>query len=371
MVAFAYLVPFITCLILKFGFQFGGEWKYYFWIIFIGEAVVAGLHYIFYYSATRSEEYIGSLVQRIQYEEPWTELQSRTVTRSDRNGKTYSTTEIRHVYHPERYHFVTSIGSTINTNGRFYHYVLMQWEVKPFPLSWAGSNIKGGIRYGYAAVMPFTLGVKFDDQRWVSVTEKHSYVNKIKNSNSIFKHRKIDRKDAFELGLYDYPRIGLFHDAECLLSNTYPVDEDIRSLFRRFNGKYGAQLQMRLYILVFPTSKGVGITELQKTYWKGGHKNEFVICLGISSSGKVEWARAFSWTDNQQLEVETANWFLKNPDLNWHVFYQWFVSHSGNWHRKEFSDFKYINVSFPLWQILTIYGVSILENLIALKVVLS
>ena len=66
----------------------------------------------------------------------------------------------------------------------------------------------------------------------IPITEEHSYVNKIKNSNSIFRFEDISRKTATELGLWDYPDnygydmspiLGLMlivqpmNDSECLM----------------------------------------------------------------------------------------------------------------------------------------------------------
>lgn len=369
MIAFAYLLPLITCIILKFGFQFEGEWKYYCWIIVVGETVVGALQSLFYFISTSDKEYIGSLVQQIQHEESWTELLSQTVTRRDLQGNTYTTSEIRQKVHPEKFYFQTSRGSTINTTAYFFDYVLETWKVVPDSISWQGRHIKGGIRYGTKASMPMSMSMSMmssDDPRWVSVTEKHIYKNRIKNSNSILKYRYISKEAAEEMRLFHYPEIDHLHDTDCILVRDVQIDEACRNMFRRFNGKYASNVQMRLFILVFPASIGVGISELQRAYWQGGHKNEFTICIGLSPNSKVKWARVFSWTDDQRIETETANWFLQHPDIDWKAFYHWFIRESAGWKRKAFSDFKYINISLPLWQVFTIYTVSVFENIMAL-----
>lgn len=358
MIVFAYLLPLAAALILKTALDYGGDWKTYLWLVAGGEAFVAGLHYLFHYQQTSVREYLGSLVSRLHYEEPWTELVPQTVTRRDSRGNTYTTVRMRHVYHPERYYFDTSRGSTINTDGSFFRYVADRWGVVPTRVYWRNANIRGGIRYGLDAAAPAIAdGEAIDDVRWVGVTESHRYSNRIRNSNSIFKYRHISRKEAQALGLYDYPAIQ-GHEAPAVLSRDVNIDFRIRQKFNRFNGALAPLRQMRLYILVFRAESGVGMAELQRAYWQGGNKNEFVVCLGMTPEGRVEWATAFSWADSQELETATADWFMRNPQVDWDEFHSWFARESAGWKRKEFSDFKYIGVNLRLWQVLTLYGLT-------------
>ena len=371
MLAFAYLIPLLACLVLNLGFHYTGEWKVYLWIVLAGEAVVGLLHVIFHYARTHTKEYLGSLVADITYEAPWTEIQHYTVTRKDSRGNTYTTVQTRYIYHPERYHFNTTRGSNISTDSDFFNYVIARWGVEPTTVRWTSPRIRGGVRYGENAEMPAVAGQPYaDDTRRISVTETHKYRNPIRNSNSIFKFPRIPRKRAEELGLYDYPEI-LRHDMPCVLSNDVLIDFEVREKFRRFNGFHAPAAQMRLFILVFPAEKGVAITEYQRAYWQGGNKNEMTICIGVNPDDTVEWARAFSWADNKQLEVEAADWLLTHRQLDLDAFHDWLADNYWRWERKQFSDFKYISVSLSLWQILTIYGMSILENALAIKIALA
>lgn len=370
MIAAAYLLPLFACLVLNVGFHFRGEWSDYLFLFLTGEVVVAALHYTFYYFRTHAEEYVGSIVKSLHYEAPWTELVPQTVTRRDSRGNTYTTVQIRHVYHPEKYYFTTTRGSSMGTDAGFFYNTVNLWGVSPERCQWVGSRIRGGVRYGLNASMPSTVPMMVDDVRWVSVTEPHNYKNKIRNSNSIFKHRRISRKEARELGLYDYPAI-VHHDAPAILSKHFPVAPDVFDRWRRFNGYWAPSRQMRVYILLFKASHGVGIAEMQRAYWQGGNKNEFVVCIGLDDDGTVDWARVFSWADSQQLEVETADWLVSHGKLDLHAFHSWFVAASGSWKRKEFADFNYLLVPLRLWQVLTLYAVSIAENALFIYILLS
>lgn len=190
------------------------------------------------------------------------------------------------------------------------------------------------------------------------------------SSNSIFKFEKIDAKQAEEIGLYDYPSIRDF-DAPCILSGSIPVSDSVRSLFRKFNAYHAPQWQMRLYILLFEASKGISVSEKQRAYWQGGNKNEFVLCIGMADENTIEWARAFSWADEQEREVSVSQWLMDNPIIDWEKIYDYLTIALCSWKRKEFKDFDYININLPLWQIITTLTLCATENFLALYIAIN
>lgn len=371
MIAGIYLLPVFACLLLRFGFDFEGKWTTYLWILVAGEATVGSLHLLFYWLRSTGTEYLGSLVESIHHENEWTEIILRNETRRDAKGNSYTVTRTEYRKHPEQYYFFNTRNKRTGTDSRFFNHVRNLWGLSPHHDVWKGSNILGGERYGqHYRASDMDSFDRDNPAYWVPVTEKHRYRNRIVNSNSIFRFEKISKKDAKEENLFDYPGI-IMHDAECILSEDFQIDEETRSLFRKFNGRHAPSREMRLYVLLFPAEKGVGVTHRQRAYWDGGNKNEFIICLGLTGEGKVEWANTFSWSDNQQKEVETTTWFLQHPEFQWQEFHDWFLIHSSDWKRKEFSDFRYINVSLALWQMIIMAACSILENIVAIRIALT
>ena len=368
MVFVAYIIPVIACLVLSLGYNYRGT---YLWIIIFGEGTAGFLHWLFYDLYTSSTEYLGSMVQDINHEDSWTELVEKTETKTDNKGKTYTVTRIEERYHREKYYFNTTRGSKIDTDCVFYSYVRDLWRLPRHHLTWSGSHIKGGVRHGSRYVRSdFDCEDREDSKYWVPVTESHSYKNKIRVSNSIFKFEKIDKASAAEMGLLDYPAIRSY-DAPCVLSKDCVVKSSTDELFRKFNARYAPEFQMRLYILLFDSDRSIAITEMQRAYWQGGNKNEFVVCIGLRNDCEVAWARAFSWADEQVKEVETAQWLMRNPKIDWHEFHDWLRCHLTDWKRKEFKDFDYINVSLPLWQILCILAGTVAENALAIYLALN
>lgn len=367
MVAIAYLLPAIACLLLHFGFRYGGDWTAYAWIFGCGEATVGLCHWAFMRSFTSCEEYLGSTVSSIHYEAPWTEVVVRYETRTDSKGRTYTVARRTYVYHPEKHYFRTTLGSSITTGRAYFARVRDTWGVAPRHDTWAGPHIRGGVRvghhYNFADLPPACIT---DIRYWIPVTEAHRYTNKIRCSNSIFKFEKIEPAEAREHGLVDYPPIRDY-DAPCILSAEVPVPPFADDMFRRFNGGVAPRSQMRLYIILFGPERSVGVSELQRAYWQGGNKNEMVVCIGTDASGAdVRWARAFSWADEQQLETDLSQWLMKGSKLDWIALYGWLDTNIVRWKRKEFKDFDYIHVSLPLKHFLWILAISVAENALAL-----
>lgn len=371
MVGIIYLVPVLACLLLHFEFDYDGKWTAYLWTILWGEVTVGLLHWLFYKVYTSRTEYLGSMVRDINYEESWTELVEVSETKTDSKGNSYTVKRIEERYHKEKYYFHTTRGTKIKTDYGFYSFVRDLWKLPCTELSWSGNHIKGGVRYGSCYEMSdFDETERENPKNWVPITESHSYTNKVQASNSIFKFEKIDKKQASEMGLLDYPAI-YSHDAPCVLSNDILVPKAVDELFRKFNARYAPEYQMRLYILLFDSSKGISISEHQRAYWQGGNKNEFVVCIGMKSNVEIEWARAFSWADEQSKEVKTSEWLMKHSNIDWEKFYSWLRWNLMDWKRKEFKDFDYISISLPLWQILIIFLLSIAENALAIYLIVS
>ena len=366
MIVVAYILPVIACLLLHFEFDYEGPWTTYLWMIIFGEGTVGLLHWFFYDMHTSSTEYLGSMVKDINHEDAWTELVEVKETKTDNKGNSYTVTRIDERYHSEKYYLHTTRGSKIDTNFSFYCRVRDLWGLPANTLRWTGSHIKGGVRYGsFYTIADFKEEERENPNNWVPVTESNSYRNKVQASNSIFKFEKIDKKTASEIGLLDYPAI-YSHDAPCVLSNDILIPPALDELFRKFNARYAPEYQMRLYMLLYNADRGISISEQQRSYWQGGNKNEFVICLGMNSKEEVEWARAFSWADDQIKEVETAQWLMQHSNVNWFDFHAWLRWHLIDWKRKEFKDFDYISITLPLWQLLSIVFLTIAENSFAI-----
>ena len=368
MTAFLYILPLLSCIVL---FMITGsyyEWHVYALVV-VGSMAFTGLiHWLMYRHRTRSKEYLGSFIYSIRHDDAWTERQEYTERVSDGKGGYKEVRRVRYIYHPEEYQYYTSIGSSYSFNRRDYDNIRNLWGTSCHHGQITGSHIRGGVRhyqtYEYDDLLSeLPTSDPFEDRRvyrtMIPITEEHSYVNKIKNSNSIFRFEDVSREKVAELGLWDYPD-DYGYDMSPILG--LDVDDATDEQFRLFNAYYGAMHEIRLFFIFFDSSRqGIEVAEKQRSYWKGGNKNEFVVCLGISN-GIVEWCHAFSWMDEPVLSVKIEDYFRTNPTLDLMALHRWMREHLDEWKRKEFSDFKYIRVGLNTLQYWLLFALTVAAN---------
>jgi hypothetical protein len=126
----------------------------------------------------------------------------------------------------------------------------------------------------------------------------------------------------------------------------------------------GGKRQFRLYILIFK-DKSIEISEQQKSYWQGGNKNEFVLCLGYNTkTNKIDWCNPFSWCDKPTLEVATKRYFREHNTLDISKYGDWLANNIKLWKRKQFKDFDYINVEMTDGQTIALFIIILLADII-------
>lgn len=359
----AFILPFITAIFLLIFFRKETTLKEYFLLIipsiivfFVTRSIMVGVN-------TTDTEYLGDYITKVRHYDEWDEWIVRRCTRTVSNGKTTTTQTYDcsyRQYHPERWSYFDSKG---NEHWLYYkhEYDLIR---KRFGTSERFIDMKR--RY---------YRIDGDAQEYVwngtestayTVTHSHKYTNKIQNSRSVFNFTEISDYEADTLGLYDYPNI-INYDQNPILSQNYTVPESQECSIRYLNGYYGSKYQFRLYVLLFPYDKGIEISELQRSYWLGGNKNEMVVCLGMKDSTHIGWCNAFSWCDTPKLDLATEQYFTENDTLDL-TAYSKIVRQclsDGYWKRKEFDDFSYIKPELSNTQhiilliILMIYNVGI------------
>ena len=122
---------------------------------------------------------------------------------------------------------------------------------------------------------------------------------------------------------------------------------------------FGDQREIHAYILLFPDSKKLEITARQRDYWKGLHKNEFVVCLGLQGR-KVAWCNTLSWMDAPTLDLAVKDYFHHHKeDIYLPSFIQWLRDNLYLWKRKEFHDFKYLGRKMSLGETILYWAVTL------------
>ena len=362
MVAFLYLLPILTCLFLYLQGPTWLEWPYYVGVVLLSWAVTALVRYLLMRWHLRDIEYLSSYLVGVRHYDSWTELvvyyEERQVPAGrDSNGNIIYRTErirrTRNVYHPDEYYAYTNTRKQHSIGRDYYREVAGLWNTREHfvPVSHVNAVIDGDAQeYLFSDVFDLpgssfnpTLLSQGDSYKFVVMTEESAYQNKVQGSHSIFRFQDISKEKAKELGLYDYPKV-VGRTQNPLIGREF--DEDTVNMFRLFNAYYGYEHQIHVFVLFFE-GKDETIVDKQRSYWEGGNKNEFVVCLGMNGD-TVDWCQTFSWMDEPVLGVKTEDWFRQHPQLDLCAFNQWLCENIGSWKRKEFKDFDTSRPTSPL-----------------------
>ena len=352
MEVFLYIIPFITSLVLLTAFRKETVWWEYVLVIVPPIIFTLLLKLIMTSIDATDTEYLGGYALRATHYEDWDETVMVAHTRTISNGKT-TTTQTYYVperkYHPDRYSYISSLDSSEHFVSKEV-YMAIKKKLNA-PSQFRDMHRKYRTKDGDAHDTYWSGNIK----DMYDITVPHLYINKAAASNtySIFKENPIKRKQAMELGLYDYPQIDRFEIQNPILGDS--LDTESVQAIRTINAIYGKPYQFRMYICLFH-NEPMEISELQKRYWKGGNKNEFVVCIGMANDSTVAWSNSFSWSDSPKLEVLTRDWFIEHPILNLPEYAQ-YISEKipNNWERKSFEDFKYINIELSKAQLIVLF----------------
>lgn len=305
---------------------------------------------------TRDTEYWGSYAVEAAYYEDWDEkvvyyenVQERTGT--DSKGRpTYRTKQVRKTridYHPAYWELRDSGGATLGIDSSRFDELCRRWGSREFVDLGRDYHMNDGDKY----VAKFTGR---DDQLEPVVTV-HTYKNKVQASDSVFRFKDVD---PTTYGLYEYPKPDNHYCPSILGGGGKNFAEGNRKLDVA-NAKMGASKQVRMWVLLFQ-GQPIEAAVDQENHWKGGNKNEFIVCIGHRGA-TVEWAYVFSWTEVEDLKVRARQQAMSMAELDLSAYADWLIPEIGaHWRRKEFADFNYLTVTSPGWAIAVVYIVTAL-----------
>ena len=343
---FVLLIPGILCaLLVLVSKRLGKEdWIPMTWIsLGISELILLITILVMEQGNFNDTEYLSSYYVKVRHTDKWDEYIHRTCTRqvpdgTDSEGNTVyreETYDCSYVEtHPERWLKYDVNGNEEYIDREEFNYLRRLWHSK---------EVFVDMHRDY-----YTIDGDAQDYYWCgewlhckTFTWKHTYENRIQGSESVLKYREIKQDEAKELGLFEYPDVTWKNNDPSPILGFKPGPYATQKI-KYLNSMYGKEKQIHVFILVWPESAGVQITEDQKAYWQGGNKNEFVICIGIDKAAKVKWANCFSWQDDTELDVRCRNWLLEHGRLDINALGEWIIKNLGLWKRKEFKDFSYI-----------------------------
>jgi hypothetical protein len=363
-----YSLPFIISLFLLIFFKKYIVWWEYIALITLSIFFTWAFRAAFISCMETDTEYLGGYITRITHYDEWDEWITRTCTRTVHDGYDKDGKEITHEeeydcsyrdYHPEYWAYTTN-----TSEWEHYFSNKAEFDRAMRDLGYPKMVFRDMHRDYYKIdgdAQDYFYDGKPEHVRAYVWT--NTYTNKVLASHSIFKFEDISDEEADSLGLFRYPDIRV-HDQDVVLG--FQPGIVTHKYFKYINSVYGAKKQFRIYVLVF-RDKPLEISEKQKSYWQGGNKNEFVLCLGYNTKkGTIDWCNPFSWCDKPELEVATKRYFREHPRMDLSKYPKWLESHLHLWKRKEFKDFDYIENELTKGQ-----GIALLIIILIMDIVAS
>lgn len=356
---FAMLVPVVTAAVLLLFFRHRTVW----WEFTVPFAISVVMIVVGKCSVEKlmvtDVEYWGNKGITAEYYEDWDEevpcshpkYCTRTVTRTDGDGNTHTETETyqcgwEHLYdvdyHPE-YWVVNSDGvGCFPTTKDHFENLCRRWNNRTFVDLHRNYHSNDGDEY--------VTAWDGKDETIEPIITKHFYENRVQAAtNSLFNFTEVFEEDVATYGLFDYPVI---EGASCpSVLGEGPRKGAADEYLNRMNAKLGAPKQLRLWLLVYK-NQPMQAAFLQRDYWKGGNKNEFIVCVGTNDQWEVTWCRVISWTEVGTLKATVEGDVAAMPKLDLEKIARVMTTECERaFVRKEFADFSYLTVEPPGWAV--------------------
>lgn len=344
MIWFNMIIPIIAIIVLVIFFKKKmAIWEYslVFLIPFIGIFIAK---YASIYSQSHATEYLDSYLVSAEYYEYWSTWKHRTCTRTNcvGSGKTRSCHTVSYdcSYCDENQpHWVAydNMGKSYNITQEHFERLCRIWGKRQFVEM--NRNINHHWNCGVDGNKYITSydGV-FDHTQ--PVCNKHSYENKVQCSKSIFNFQKVDKRDIINYNLVNYRKDFDRFNYDPVYGIIQP---DATKRLNIWNSKLGTFKQVHMNIIIFK-NQPIMAAELQKALWKGGNKNEFILCIGINDSKQIQWTKVISWTEQELLKLQVER-TVANMEFNLTNIVDTMAFHvQKDFKRKEFKDFKYLNI---------------------------
>lgn len=368
----ALIIPVLTAVVLYFFFNHKTIW----WEFIIPFAASALLILIMKFASETSQttdtEYWGEQIINAIYSEPWDERVScrHPISCShpeyckDKDGKEYqcgyqhSNDGYYHDYdvdyHSEYWEINTEFGNSERVSQTEFNRLVNKWGNKVFEDKHRKFHSIDGDWY-------VTYFPKQDDKIECYVSQ-HFYENRVQASHNVFNYPDVTDEEKKLYGLYEYPEIYGGYKQIGILGYGDTTQNTAENKVQIINAKLGPKKQVKLFIIVF-RDKPEESAYYQECLWKGGNKNEFVLCIGVDNLMNVKWCKPFSFTENQEIKIECRNYVKHMGKLNLSKTVDFLKDEiNKNFKRKEFAEFSYLTVEPKDWQVVLTFILTLLLN---------
>jgi hypothetical protein len=335
LIYFCLIIPIAAVIILAWKFSAKMAWWEYLLVFGIPLIAIVIAKYTSVATQVMTKEIWNTYLTKATYYEPWNEYihQACYQTCTDKDGNTYSCNpyDCSYVqYHPAYWEAMDNTGRKTSITSKFYSELCVTWNNKYFEEMHRSYHTIDGNAYNTVKDTSF--------DHIIPRTTVHMYENRVKCSRSVFNFSEVDSEDVRSYGLYKYPPEPEFGYNPIL--GFYNPKASAR--LQKYNGLLGSMKQVHMMVLVFK-DQPVQAALLQESYWKGGNKNEFILCIGIKDTA-IQWAKVISWTEVDELKIRVEK-EVQNMPLDMIKIADYMAGQvRAQFQRKHFRDFSYISV---------------------------
>jgi len=354
----AMFIPLLAIIILAIFFNKKMAWWEYLLVLAVPALIILGIKSGVESAQVRCTEYWGAYLTKGAYYEDWDEWITETCYRevpcgTDAHGNTKWCSESydcsHSEYHPAYWEVTNSIGETFHVDSAYFEKLCKLWGKRDFLKMNRDYYTKDGNAYttAFDSVLDHTI----------PTTTKHVYENRVQASHSIFNFREFKKGEASKLGLYDHPGIDGFSQGSIL----GPLSTDPNGRYIEYVNAYaGRPSKVKVFILSW-VGKPEDISFQQEAYWKGGNKNEVVVCIGLNADKTIEWCRVFGWSKNEQMKIEVRNFVMAQINVPLDVLAQLLTQQfEHKIIRRDFREFSYLTVDPPTTAVVWTFILTIL-----------
>lgn len=373
---FLMIIPIVACIILMLFFTKKIVWWEYALLLGVPLFIILCTQGCAETALKRDTEYWAEHAIKAEYYEDWNEKVScrhpeyctRMESYTDSKGQTHMRTVTYQCgwqhpydvdYHPEYWILVTNIGNSYGIGKYEFDKFCKLWNSRFFVELNRRYHTDDGDKY------VSNWDMKFDHIE--PFTTEHTYENVVQAANSIFNFVEVDTSIY---PVYEYPEIRsyrsnpfLFNKVERKFINLNQI-ETAGLYLERWNALFGATKKIKVWVLLFDDKSSIINGHMQESYWKGGNKNEFVLCIGLNKNNTIRWTYGFSWTDVQVLKVDVRDiaqsGSVFNPE---YVAVELSKLLQTKWIKKSFKDFNYLTVETPPFVFFLTLGIIILVTI--------
>lgn len=324
-------------------------------ILLIPIACIFGIKVIAQNSLMYTTEYWNTIGVRTEYYQAWDEYIHRTCYRTVSTGKTsytvpYDCSYVDH--HPEYWMLLSNRGEEIEIPKEKYNELVSRWKVAP-----AFQDMQRNY-HSYDGDMYHAEWPNFFDTM-EPIASQHTYKNKVKHSDNTFGFVQIEPKKE---NVLEYKKPDGY--TGYYIYNWTNAEDQM--LLRRWNAQLGSSKKVVMMIIVYD-KKDISEAFKQESYWRGGNKNELILCVGHSSS-TITWTKVISWTPQTVLKAQIEREIKELKNFCMKCIINHFAMEVQKWPkviRRDFEEFNYLTVPVPMWGNIVAYIVALIVSILA------